>query len=154
MCRETTRLHLGRLGFADVAKLSRYRYSGDPLSCRMSRWKMRLPLGWTVTSSPGHRKNRNRRSLDPFCSEPPLSRIAVAGSHRTSDKTSFQQFLGSVLEQLKGDRTVWRTKTFRYFVHSIASDIFVNRYSKGKSDLAGIVGCDDLGQNFFGYIVL
>lgn len=37
---------------------SGYRYTGDPLSCRMSRWKMRLLSGWT----------RNRSSFHDFTS--------------------------------------------------------------------------------------
>lgn len=44
---------------------SGYRYTGDPLSCRMSRWKMRLLSGWT----------RNRSSFHDFTSR--LSRYPL-----------------------------------------------------------------------------
>lgn len=38
-----------------------YRYTGDPLSCRMSRWKMRLLFGWTHLE-----EKRNRSPFHDF----------------------------------------------------------------------------------------
>lgn len=86
MCRETTRLRLRRLGFAaDIPRKlsSGYRYTGDPLSCRMSLLKNEAPI-WL---DPSTEEKRNRSPFDDF-----TTRLSID----KSDKSRLRKFFSRI----------------------------------------------------------